>query len=139
MPSINAIIIFAHGASDPEWAEPFESIRNRILLVHPDWHVALAFLERMSPSLETSVKQAVLAGAKTITIVPFFLARGGHLKKDLPPRLEALKNTYGNILINMCNPLGESESMLDAMANWAVQCSCLSENSLIRQTPRTQL
>ena len=127
MSGIKALILFAHGASDPEWAEPFEKIRQRILLAHPDLYVELAYLERMMPTIESAVEQAIMAGAKKIAIVPFFLARGGHLKKDLPSRLNALQNTYQDIDINVCAPLGESETMLDKMASWAILCSGLDK------------
>ncbi|MBU6459894.1 MAG: CbiX/SirB N-terminal domain-containing protein [Proteobacteria bacterium] len=129
----NALIIFAHGASDPEWAAPFESIKKRILLTRPDLYVQLAYLERMPPNIESAVEEAVRAGAKTIAIIPFFLARGGHLKRDLPPKLNSLCQTYKNITFHLCAPLGESKTMLDTMADWAIDCSGLNKAGIIRK------
>ena len=48
--SSTAVILFAHGAREPEWAQPFESISDRLRAA--GMTVELAFLEVMSPSLE---------------------------------------------------------------------------------------
>ncbi len=45
----SAIVLFAHGARDPEWAQPFEKMRARIQERLPGTPVVLAFLELMQP------------------------------------------------------------------------------------------
>jgi sirohydrochlorin cobaltochelatase len=47
--SSSAVILFAHGAREPVWAQPLESIRDRLRAAGTP--VELAFLEFMSPSL----------------------------------------------------------------------------------------
>jgi lipopolysaccharide export system permease protein len=46
-----AIVLFAHGARDPRWAEPFEAVAARVRAAAPGCPVVLAFLELMTPSL----------------------------------------------------------------------------------------
>ena len=48
--SRSAVILFAHGAREPEWARPFESVRDR--LRSEGLRVEVAYLEIMTPSLE---------------------------------------------------------------------------------------
>jgi sirohydrochlorin cobaltochelatase len=47
----HALILFAHGARDPEWALPFEKIRALVSSQRPDLVVELAYLELMTPRL----------------------------------------------------------------------------------------
>ena len=39
-----SIILFAHGARDPEWARPFERLRASLVARSPSTPVALAYL-----------------------------------------------------------------------------------------------
>src|SRR4029077_12445304 len=45
----SAVILFAHGAREPEWAHPFEEVRDR--LRDEGLRVELAYLEAMKPDL----------------------------------------------------------------------------------------
>ncbi|MEQ1556280.1 MAG: CbiX/SirB N-terminal domain-containing protein, partial [Gallionella sp.] len=51
----SAIVLFAHGARDPEWAQPFEKMRAQIQARVSDTPVQLAFLELMQPSLSDAI------------------------------------------------------------------------------------
>ena len=55
--SARAIILFAHGARDPEWAQPFKRIKQLLEARQPGVTVTLAFLEIMQPSLADAVAQ----------------------------------------------------------------------------------
>ena len=87
----SALILFAHGARDAQWSEPFRAMQKAVAARRPDLTVELAFLEIMQPALGDCVAQP---GRGTVTpriiIAPLFLAQGGHLKKDLPRLLKDL-------------------------------------------------
>ena len=53
--------------------------------------------------------------------MPMFIARGGHLKWDLPEMLDVLRSTYPNIVFLQGDPIGEHEKVIQAMAI-AVHC-----------------
>ena len=61
--SSQAIILFAHGARDPEWAAPFQHIKRQLQAARPDAQVELAFQEFMTPTLEQAVAQVGGAAA----------------------------------------------------------------------------
>jgi len=86
--STSAVILFAHGAREPEWAQPFESIRDRLRAA--GMQVELAFLEFMSPSLDEAAARLAGKGIDTVVIVPLFLAQGAHLKRELPAMVERI-------------------------------------------------
>jgi sirohydrochlorin cobaltochelatase len=116
----SAIILFAHGARDPQWAQPFEKIRALMQQQLPDTEITLAFLELMQPSLSDTVKTLVGKNYSRITLIPLFMAQGGHLKKDLPLMLDDIRNDNPTVKISVTPPIGESEDILSLIAKWAV-------------------
>lgn len=115
-----ALILFAHGARDPEWANPLRRVREAIRLRAPDERVELAFLEFMSPTLTGCVEALVAEGITTIRIVPMFLAQGGHVKRDVPQMIAALRTAHPQLKLQLAEPVGETESIVQAMAEYAL-------------------
>jgi len=111
-----AIILFAHGARDPDWASPLLRVRDVVRQQSPDSRVELAFLELMPPSLQDCAEALVAEGFDRLLIVPMFLAQGGHLKKDAPLILDALRERHPKVTFDLVGPLGEAERIVQAMA-----------------------
>ena len=118
-----AIVLFAHGARDPRWAEPFEAIADRMRAAAPGVPVALAYLELMAPTLGTAVAGLVAGGATTIDIVPLFLGTGGHLRQDLPPLVESLRAAHRGVAIRLHAAIGEHAVVSEAMARAALMAA----------------
>ncbi len=113
---MNAMLLFAHGARDPDWARPFQEVARRIRLDRPEMPLTLAFLEFMQPSLEEAAHQLVAQGCRRIHIVPMFLGTGGHVRRDIPPLLERLRAQYGDAVEWLLHPaIGEQERVVQAM------------------------
>jgi sirohydrochlorin cobaltochelatase len=115
---MRGIVLFAHGARDPEWARPFEAIRDRIRAARPEFHVELAYLEVMGPTLEEAIATLVRQGAPSITVYPLFMAQGGHLKKDVPRILDGIRASCPNVPIALESAVGEVPQILDAIRDW---------------------
>jgi sirohydrochlorin cobaltochelatase len=113
-----ALILFGHGARDPEWALPFKKIQSLLIVKRPDLTVELAFLEFMAPSLEQTAMQLIAAGHQKISVAPIFIAQGGHLKHDLPQILDAIRAAHPSTTIELLPALGDVESLLDGIAQW---------------------
>jgi Uncharacterized conserved protein len=113
------IILFAHGSRSPNWAEPFERIQQRVAAQRPDARVALAYLELISPNLHDAIDALVAQAVDRISIVPLFLATGGHLKSDLPRLVDEAVERHPRLRVRVLPPIGESEAMLQAIADWA--------------------
>ena len=116
----SALVLFAHGARDAPWSEPFRAIRQAVATRRPDLTVELAFLELMQPTLGDCVAQLVKAGHTRITVAPLFLAQGGHLKKDLPRLLKELSVRHAAAEITVLPPIGEVTELLNAISEWLV-------------------
>ena len=114
-----AILLFAHGARDPSWAEPFRRIVTRLDQKQPGIRVELAFLELMQPTLASAVAGLAAEGIGQITVVPLFLAQGGHLKEDLPRMLDDIRRHHPELRIDTTAAIGDSEDLTNAIADWA--------------------
>lgn len=120
-----ALILFAHGARDPEWANPMRCVQAVVRQRVADVPVELAFLEFMAPTLPECVAQLVGQGAGKIVILPMFIARGGHLKNEAPEMLEKLRSTYPEVEFSMSGPIGENETVIQAMATAGLELAGL--------------
>lgn len=111
-----AILLFAHGARDPEWARPIEKLADAIRALRHGVTVQPCFLEFMSPDLASAIDAAIAAGASRVEVVPVFLAAGGHVKRDLPEMLDAARARHPGTPIVLSGVLGEAEAVIAAMA-----------------------
>jgi len=110
------LLLFAHGARDPDWARPFEAVAARLARQRPGLAMRLAYLEFMSPSLEEAAHGLAAEGCDTIHIVPMFLGTGGHVRRDIPPLLASLESQYGDAVQWLLHPaLGDQERIIQAM------------------------
>ena len=111
-----ALVLFAHGARDPRWAEPFQRLQEITQGQIPDVAVSLAFLELMSPRLPDHVAELVQKGFGEITVVPIFFGQGGHVLRDLPLMIAQLKTEYPQLKLNVVAAVGENSEVLNAIA-----------------------
>jgi len=118
---VKAILLYGHGARNPEWAEPFHRIRAAIKLRDPKALVEPGFLELMRPSFDEGVACLVDQGATEIVVVPIFMAAGSHVKKDLPQLAANAMDRHPGLVIELVAPVGEVESVLAAMADYALK------------------
>lgn len=123
----SCLILFAHGARDARWAEPFEAIAARVRQAAPGRRVELAFLEMMRPDLAEATRLAADAGAARIDIVPLFLGTGGHLRKDLPPLVESLRAMHSALDIRLHEAIGENAAVIEAIAAAALATTRFGE------------
>lgn len=115
-----ALILFAHGARDPEWARPMQRVREAILAAQPAVRVELAFLEFMSPGLGESVDALAAEAYERVIILPMFIAQGGHLKRELPEMVAALRQKHSSLELVLMGAVGEQEPVVQAMARAAL-------------------
>jgi sirohydrochlorin cobaltochelatase len=116
-----AIILFAHGARDPSWAEPILRIKALVAERRSDAQVEAAFLERLDPSLGDAVRRLASMGADHIVVCPLFMAPSGHLRREVPELLRDIRAAHPDIEVELAPPMGDAAPILDAIAEWAAQ------------------
>jgi sirohydrochlorin cobaltochelatase len=115
------LILFAHGARDPRWAEPFVRLRHKVAAARPATPVVLAFLELMKPDLVGAAAELVAVGCTALRIVPVFLGQGGHVREDLPAQIRAVEAAHPGIEVALRPAVGEDDAVLDRIAEVAVR------------------
>lgn len=115
-----ALVLFAHGARDPRWAQPFLKLQQLSRAQLPEAEVELAFLELMEPRLPAVVAELVARGCHHIRVVPVFLGQGGHVLRDLPPMVDELRAAYPAVAMEVSPAVGESADVLRAIAAYCV-------------------
>jgi len=116
----SGLILFAHGARDARWREPFERLAGKVQAARPDVAVSLAFLEIMQPDLGAAADGLVGQGCRALRIVPVFLGQGGHVRDDLPAAVDAVRHRHPAVRIDLRQAVGEDEAVLAQIAAVAV-------------------
>lgn len=115
------ILLFAHGARDPAWAQPFEAVARRLTdQASAHGHVVtLAFLEFMSPDILAAGAALATQGCTEVAVVPLFLGAGGHVRKDLPRLLGELAEAHPKVQWRLSAAVGETDILIQGMADAA--------------------
>ena len=112
----SALILFAHGARDPAWAEPVRRVQAVIRALDPAVRVEVAFLEFMTPTLADCAAALAEEGVGRIVVLPMFIAQGGHLKREVPEILATLRARFPAVDFGLATAVGENEAVIRAMA-----------------------
>jgi sirohydrochlorin cobaltochelatase len=109
-----AVLLFAHGSRDPQWARPFEALAAslRELIDAP---VALAYLEFMKPTLAEAI-DGLAKQASEIRVIPVFLGTGGHVKEDLPRLVQEARGKHPGMSIGIDPTIGDQSAVIAAIA-----------------------
>jgi sirohydrochlorin cobaltochelatase len=121
MPS-SALILFAHGAREVEWARPFEEVRDS--LRSEGRRVELAYLATMAPTLEDAARALVAEGIAVVTVIPLFLAQGRHLKHQLPEMVAVLRREHPGTEFRVTPAIGDDPEILAAITAWVKRSAC---------------
>jgi len=114
------VLLFAHGARDPRWSAPFETVAARVREADPAIAVELAYLEFMVPTLPAAGERLAAQGCATVDVVPLFLGAGGHVRQDLPVLLAELGAAHPAVQWRLRPAIGEAAPVIEAMAMTAL-------------------
>ncbi|MGI8553219.1 MAG: precorrin-8X methylmutase [Dehalococcoidia bacterium] len=110
-----AILYAGHGSRAKTAAEArvaaIERVRTRG--VYPI--VEYAFLELASPCLEEGLRRCVEQGATHIAVVPYFLHRGMHVRRDIPALLQREAERYPGVRVSLGQPIGLNADLAEVM------------------------
>jgi sirohydrochlorin cobaltochelatase len=116
-----AIILFAHGARDPRWAEPFVRVTERVRAAAPGLAVELAYLEHLEPDLEEAARRLVEGGARQIRVIPLFFGRGGHLRVEVPRLVAEAATAIPGVALELLGPAGDDDAVIDALVAFCLR------------------
>lgn len=111
------VLLIGHGSSDPNAHDAFvhtaEAIRPRYRNVHH------CFLELDSPNIEQGVAQAVSKNPEVLLMMPYFLHKGAHIKRDVVNDVKAAleKARFSNA--HMARHLGVDDRLVNLIVERA--------------------
>lgn len=103
------IIILAHGSRIEKANRLVYNIVNFVKTKGKYKVCEPAFLQNVMPDLETSFRKIASKKVSKIIVVPFFLFVGNHVSRDIPKKLQKLKEEYPNIKLIYTQSLGKDK------------------------------
>jgi len=123
---MRGILLFGHGARNPEYITPFRRIQSVVAARLPGVPVEIGFLELTHPPIETAIEALVAQAVTLIRVVPIFFAPGKHVLKDLPQLLGNAMDRFPGIEFDVAACVGEVDAVIEAMAAHAAAGADLS-------------
>lgn len=108
-----ALIIVAHGSRKASSNEEVIALGEKVRVLKDTQYayVTTSFLEFASPSLKESILMCIEKGMDEIVILPYFLAGGHHVTRDIPEILNAIQASHTHVKIILKEHLGSSPGM----------------------------
>lgn len=122
---MHALLIVAHGSRRAESNEEIKALTEQVASranEHFDL-VDCAFLELADPLIPDGVNSMVERGAKSIVIVPYFLAKGAHVRDDIPEAVALAQAAHPRVTITVSNYFGAADIVPSALTELAIAAS----------------
>ena len=100
------ILIVDHGSRSMEAIWEFNEVVKMLQEKHDDTKLIGAHMEINEPNIPDAIDEFLLAGIFEITVVPYFLFMGKHIKNDIPDILRNKKRSHPELIINYTRPVG---------------------------------
>lgn len=109
-----ALLLIAHGSRHAPANAQLTALAERLQAVGAYPIVEPAFLELAGPDIATGGDRCVARGAGRVLMVPYFLATGVHLIRDLTAARDALMAKHPGVAFVLGGPLGP-DPLLDQL------------------------
>jgi precorrin-8X/cobalt-precorrin-8 methylmutase len=107
------ILVIGHGSSDRSARTAFVHTVNRL---KPDFRsVTFCFLELDEPRIANGIDKIISSKPNTVLIVPYFLHKGAHIKKDVVKDIESALENYNleNIQVHVTEHFGVDSKLVE--------------------------
>jgi sirohydrochlorin ferrochelatase len=117
------LLLIAHGSRRQSANYEIKLLAERVAgLDENDYAgVVTAFLEMAEPNIHQGVAECVEQGATSIVVVPYFLAGGNHVTRDIPGEIACAREGMPQVDIEISRYLGSSDAMADLVLNCSRQ------------------
>lgn len=118
---MKALLIIAHGSRRKAANDEIANVANQVSQLQSNGYdiVIHAFLEFAKPNIASGISQCVESGATEVTVVPYFLAAGSHVVRDIPTELSSCRKKHPELTINLSQHFG----VMDSTAKNIVACA----------------
>lgn len=114
---MHILIIAAHGSRRSQSNQEIQQLAHTLneRLAHKYNGVSHAFLEFAPPTIENAMQAAFEQGAEQITVLPYFIAGGKHVGKDIPQAIASVLEQWPDKDIILKEHIGAHKGMLDLL------------------------
>ncbi|VTR97645.1 sirohydrochlorin chelatase [Tuwongella immobilis] len=125
MTATNAILLIAHGSRRAEANADLNHLAEQIRQRGRYAIVETAYLELAEPDIETGGVRCVERGASQVTLLPYFLSPGVHVREDLIEARETLSKRFPEVAFRVAEPLGRHPLLIDIVEQRAQECEAV--------------
>ncbi len=101
-----ALLLIAHGSREPDANNDLHVLAEELRGMGEYAIVEASFLELAAPTIEAAGRRCVEQGAEQLILLPYFLAAGVHVKRDLQRYCNELEVQFANVEVRLAQPLG---------------------------------
>jgi len=108
------VLVVAHGSRSPEANDFVHVLAGQLKDSLQSELVEAGFLDLAEPSIPDGIRSLAQKGADEILVYPFFLAKGVHLKRDIPGIVkETAAGLKSKVPCRILEPLGLHPGIFD--------------------------
>ena len=112
-----AVVLLGHGSIREEANKEVRAMWDMMQDELPELEISGCFVEVAEPTMEQEIDRLAAEGYHRIVIVPMFLTRGQHLSNGIPRILEAMRQKYTQIQIDLTRHLGIDPLLAEIIKN----------------------
>ncbi len=118
---MKVMLLIAHGSRKQAANDEIGELAARVQAMAGDSYAAVlpAFLELAEPDVQQGIDRCVEMGATEIVAVPYFLAAGNHVARDIPGEIACARAGHPEIRIEMSPYVGGHVGMADLVLRCA--------------------
>ena len=109
------LLLVAHGSRREESNREVRALADAIREISSGQfaEVRCAFLELAEPALTDALEALIAGGATDVVIVPYFLAAGRHVARDIPETLAQAQRRHPHVRFTTAPYIGAAPQMRD--------------------------
>lgn len=118
---MKALLLIAHGSRRKQSNDEVVALANKLQqnCIKEYAIVHAGFLELAEPLIPDGIKKCIDDGARSITVLPYFLNSGRHVIEDIPNIVNETKQHHPDVEIKIAPHLGDSDMMIELLVTSA--------------------
>ncbi len=118
---MKALLLVAHGSRNPGSNDEIHALTGALRRLAENASqrrfeiIDCAFLELAEPDIESAIGDLVRQGATEITVLPYFLAKGNHIIRDVPGKILNAQRQFPDLVVKTVPHIGEAANMLNLL------------------------
>ena len=112
---MQGILILAHGSREKSTENTLHEVVAMLKARSPECVIETAYLQFSDVNLEVGLDKLATQGIKNITVIPYFLFDGVHIREDIPAELAEYRKNNSDIKISMGKTLGAHHKLAEIL------------------------